>query len=509
MLTPPDVPEPDAPKDAPTGASTSGADDHHKESEPRGLVGNVGALLGSRLIQAVLGWSGTLLIARTLSLEEFGRFTVIFTVLGLMSIVTDLGIGRIAVRGMLGEGKADVETFAGTYIALRSSLGIIGYLLALLVVIVAGYPREVVVAMAVAGTIVLLATPSAALDVVFQSRMRMGTVGAAEAVGITAQFALTAAIAAAGVGTVLLFTIPAVLFEIVVLARKIPAARRLIAIRPRIDFPVWRSLLREALPLSIGFGLATVYSRVDALMLSKIDGFGAVGIYGVSYRFIDVVHFVSTAVTVPLLTLLVRSWPDDLPQFRDVMRRGAMLLGLLGGLACVGLLGFARPLTGTLYGSDYTPGAVTTQVLVIAEMFTFAASLAMICLVAVDRNRGYPLVMLCGLIFNVALNFILIPMYSYHGAGVATLISNVFVTGVLVFFVTRIDGVLPIGLGRLVVAPVSIVGAVAVGWSADLVMPWVVAAAIASITYLGLVTALGLTKCAGIHLPPVLAGRKR
>ncbi len=505
MLTPPALPDPEVPGDPEPPSKRAKRD----KSQPRGLVGNVGALLGSRLIQAILGWSGTLLIARTLSLEEFGRFTVIFTVLGLMSIVTDLGIGRIALRGMLGQGEAGAGAFAGTYIALRCALGFLGYLLAMLVVIVAGYPREVVMAMAVAGTIVLLATPSAALDVVFQSRMRMGAVGVAEAIGITAQFALTAAIAAAGIGSVLLFTIPAVLFEIVVLSRKIPAARRLVPIRPRIDFKVWRSLLREALPLSIGFGLATVYSRVDALMLSKIDGFGAVGVYGVSYRFIDVVHFVSTAVTVPLLTLLVRSWPDDLPEFRDVMRRGAMLLGLFGGLACVGLLGFASPLTDTLYGPDYEPGANTTRVLVIAEMFTFASALAMICLVAVSRNRGYAVVMLVGLILNVTLNFILIPSYSYQGAGVATLISNVLVAAVLSLFVIRIDGLLPIGLGRLVVAPVAVAIGVAVGLAADTVMPWVIAAALASITYLALVTVMGLTKCAGIPLPPLLAGRKR
>ncbi len=467
-------------------------------------MGNVGALLGSRLIQAVLGWSGTLLIARQLQLEEFGRFTVIFTVLGLMSVVTDLGIGRIAVRGMLG---SDQEGFAGTYIALRSSLGVLGYFLALGVVLLAGYPREVVVAMAVAGSIVVLATASAALDVVFQSRMRMGIVGAAEAVGITAQFALTAAIAAAGVGTVLLFTIPAVLFEVVVLARKIPAARRLITLRPRVDLAVWRSILREALPLSVGFGLATLYSRVDALMLSKIDGFDAVGIYGVSYRFIDVVHFVSTAVTVPLLTLLVRAWPHDLPEFRDTIRRGAMLLGLFGGLAAFGLIGFADALTRTLYGVDYVPGADTTRVLVVAEMLTFAAALAMIALVSMDRNRGYPAVMAGGLVLNVLLNLGLIPAYSYLGAGVATLISNVLVAGLLWALLKRVDGVLPVGLGRLLVVPVAFTAAVGLGWLADLGLPWVFAAAIGSLTYLGLAVALGLTGAAGIDVRRLDVGR--
>ena len=71
----------------------------------KGLVWNAGALLGSRLVRAGLGWAGTVIIVRSLSVDEFGRFTLVFTVLGLMALVTDLGIGRLAVREMSPAGQ--------------------------------------------------------------------------------------------------------------------------------------------------------------------------------------------------------------------------------------------------------------------------------------------------------------------------------------------------------------------------------------------------------------------
>ncbi len=466
----------------------------------RGLLANTSWLIGSRLVIAVLGWGGTVLIARNLSLDQFGRFTIIFTVLGLMSVVTDMGIGRIALRGMLGSAQADPSAFAGAYIALRGVMGVVGYGLVMLVVTLLGYPGEVVRATAVAGVVVVLATPSAALDVVFQSRMRMGVVSVASVSGQTAQFALTAALAAAG-GGVLWFTVPAVLAEVVILAIKIPAAHKIVPLRLRVDLPVWKAMLREGVPLTLGIGLATIYYRVDSVMLSRLDTFDAVGIYGVSYKFIDIVHFAATAVTVPLLTLLVRAWPDDLPAFRDTMRRGACLLGLLGGLAVVGLFGFAAQLTSALYGDSYAVGEHATRLLVLAQFLTLFASLALTCLIAMGRHRVYPVVMLVGLVLNVVANAVLIPRFSYEGAAAATLAAEVVVVVSMWVLVRRASEIWPIGLRTLGVVPVAVVVALGVGWGVDLLVPWVLAAAAASAAFVIVAHLGGVTAAAGIHLP--------
>ena len=468
------------------------------------LLRSTGWLVGSRLIQAALGWGGTVLIARTLDVDEFGRFTLIFAVLGLMSIVTDMGIGRIAVRGMLGGTDRDPGSFAGAYIVLRTLLGLLGYALVIGFVIALGYPGEVVTATAVAGVVIVLATPSSALDVVFQARLRMSAVSVAGVLGTVAQFALIAAIAAQG-GSLLYFTIPAVLSEVVVLLVKVPRARRLVPIRLNIDRALWRGMLREAIPLTLGVGLATVYYRVDSVMLSRLDDFDAVGIYGISYKFVDVLHFAVTAVTVPLMTLLVRAWPDDLEGFRDAVRRAATLMGLIAGLAVVGLVGFPAQVTSLLYGAPYAVGADATRLLILTEVLTLFASLILTCLIAIDRHRRYPLVMLLGLLLNIGANLVLIPRYSFHGAAAASLGAEIVVITLLWSLLSRERSLRPFGLKRLSVVPLALAVALPVGWATDLVVPWAVAATAASLTYLTIAAAGGLVAAAGIPLP----GRRR
>jgi O-antigen/teichoic acid export membrane protein len=457
---------------------------------------------------AVLGWGGTVLIARSLSLHQFGRFTLIFTLLGLMSVVTDMGIGRIAVRGMLGQAEHDASHFASSYITLRSILGLVGYGLVLLIGLLLGFSGDMLAATAVAGVVVVLATPSAALDVVFQSRLTLGTVSVAGVIGLTAQFALTAALAAAG-GTLLLFVIPAVLCEVVILAWKIPRAHRLVPLRFAVDRAIWVQLLREAVPLTLGYGLATVYYRVDAVMLSRLDTFESVGIYGVSYKFVDILHFAATAVTVPLLTVLVRSWPGDMPAFRDAVRRSAMLVGLIGGFASVGLIGFPGPITTLLYGKDYAVGQHATQVLIVAQVLTLFSSLALTCLVSVERHRIYPLVMLVGLVLNISANLVLIPRLSYEGAAAATLGSEVVVLTLLLVLLSRVTEIRPLDLRRLVVVPVALGLALAAGWTVDLALPWVLAATVATIVFVAVALLGGVVAAAGIPVPARLGGPRR
>jgi O-antigen/teichoic acid export membrane protein len=343
----------------------------------------------------------------------------------------------------------------------------------------------------------VLATPSSALDVIFQSRLRMGVVSGTELVGLLAQTALVAALAAAG-GSLLLFVVPVVVCEVIVLTWKARLAHRVLPLRVVVDRGLWWSMLREAIPLTVGLGLATIYYRVDAIMLSQLDDFDAVGIYGVSYKFIDIVNFAATAVTVPLLTVLVRSWPDDLPAFREAVRRGAMLLAILGGMAAVGLIGFAEPLTRMLYGDGYAAGAHATQVLVVSQVLTLFASLSFTCLIAVERHHRFILVTLGGLVLNVGANLVLIPRFSYEGAAWATLGSEVVVLAVLATMVLRVPSVRPLALGRLLLTPVAVAAGVVTGSALDDVTHWIPAAFVAVVVFAVLVTAGGLTRGAGL-----------
>ncbi len=450
----------------------------------------------SRLVVAALGWTGTVLIARELGEEGFGAFTLVFSLLGMLSIITDLGLGRVALAGLL-DSDSDSARFAGTYVVLRGLLGLVGYGVVVAFVALAGYPSVVLQATVVAGLVPVLATPAHAYEIAFQAHHRLDQTAVVRVVAQLGQLALTIALVVAGRSLVWL-TVPAVLNATIVFGLTAPLAHRLESFTYTIDRSIWGRLVREAVPLSIGTAMATMYYRVDSVMLSKLDDLSAVGVYGVAYKFVDVAHLIPSALSVAILAVLVKSWPDDIERFRATLGNAAAVLTVLGGLLVVEFLLFAEPTIGFLYGETYRKGGLALRMLMVGEWSGYFTSLSFAALVASARHRRYPMITLIGLTLNIAVNLVFIPLWSYEGAAAATLATELIVATLMVAEVRRIPGLAPIGATALprILVPVAL--ALVAGAAADLVLPWFVAAAIAALVYLAAADRIRFTDSRGL-----------
>lgn len=458
---------------------------------PGRLASNGGILVAGRLLVAALGWIGTVLVAKELGTEGFGQFTLVFSILGMLSVVTDLGVGRVAVAALL-DGEADRKTFAGTYVLLRVLLGFVGYGLAVAVIVVANYPSVVVTATIVGGLVVVLATPAHAYDVAFQVRNRLAPLAVITVISQLAQLALTIALVIRG-GTLVWFVVPAVLNPFIVLIWKVPAAHRIMEFRYRVDLGIWRELLREAIPLSAGTAFVTLYYRIDSVMLSKLDTFESVGAYGVAYKFVDLVHFVPIAAGTALIAPLTATWTSAPERFHLQVASSLRFLALAAGTVLVGFWLFSTETVVLMYGEAYRSAGRATAILVTGECLAYASTVAITALIATNRHRRYPIITITGLILNVVLNFVLIPRFSFDGAAVTTLITEAVVLALLWNRLIAVPGA---GTGRYLTGlrwlPVAVAAAVAVGWLATMQLHWIVAALLAMATYAAATMGLGI-----------------
>jgi O-antigen/teichoic acid export membrane protein len=292
--------------------------------------------------------------------------------------------------------------------------------------------------------------------------------------------------------------------------------RRGTGIRIGFDRSQWWVWLKEAAPLALGAALDTIYFRIDIVMLSIMASDSAAGIYNIGYKFSDLMGAVPIALMTPALTLMVAAWPKDPPAFRRTFRHTyvMLLVGAIGAMA--GFLVYAEPLIRALYEKpEYVAGADAARLLVVGQALHFFTLLAFTTLVAVKRNRLYPIAMLLGVVVNIGLNLILIPKYSYLGSGWATVVTEVLVLIALGAGVARIPGLRPFPW----VPTMKTLGAGAVtglvGWALLDRVPWPVGLAAIGVLYFGLVHLLspagpgGLRAFAGEppdDLGPAIAG---
>jgi O-antigen/teichoic acid export membrane protein len=100
---------------------------------------------------------------------------------------------------------------------------------------------------------------------------------------------------------------------------------------------------------------------------------------------------------------------------------------------------FAAPfLVGVLGGAEFLPaGAVALAVMVWSMPFGWINSVTNYALIAVDQQRALTRAFVVGLTFNVAANLIMIPRFSYLGAAVVTIFSEIVEGAAFYVYVRR------------------------------------------------------------------------
>lgn len=463
--------------------------------EGRRLFSSGSALILGRLTTATFGWAGSVIMVRSLTGEEWGQYSFVFALLGILDVVTDLGVGRV-VLARLGSGRAaEVSRIAGSFIMLRILLGFLGYLIAVAYVYLAGLSVLVLTAAVLAGTTVLLATPANALFVLYQSRLRLTYVAVWDIIGQCVQFLLIVLVALTAPG-VLAFILPAIVREIVIIIGRGIGVPKLFAPGFRPSFrsftAYWGEMLREAVPISIGLALLTMLERIDTLMLEQLDTYGAVGQYAIGYKFSDLLWLVVSALAIPFTTVLIRAWPHDPETFRARFHQALSVAAVLGGGAVVVFWPSAAAVITLLYGSDYLASATAAALLVTGSALSGLNYVVVTALIAATRLRVFPWLAAAGLVLNVALNLVLIPLRSIEGAAIATVITQVVVLVAMLLLLRgslRIPGITPWSMLlrlSLLSAAVAVPAVLLVG---ELRVPGVPAAVGAGLVYLLLVAA--------------------
>lgn len=467
----------------------------------RSLLTGAGLLATARYVVAVLGWVGSAIVARRLTNDEFGAFTTIFSLLGLVGLLSELQMSRLVLSAI---GTADDEEAGrviGSYVALRIAVGLAGYAVAVAVAALGDFEPSVVRGTALGGTILVILSTWYALFLLFQARMWLRSVAMSQVVGQAVQLALIVAVAVAGLDTVVWYTFPAVANAVVGLAWVSFAVSRVLRVRLSIDLTTWWRWLKEAAPLAMGYALETVYFRIDVLMLSLMSAtLTPVGLYGIGYKFSDLIGSLPTALLGPALALLVSAYDVDPVRFHRVFRTTFIVLVITGVGVGIMFSAFAEEAITLLYGPRYATAAGAARLLVIGQVLHFFTSLCFTTLISAGRNRLYPIAAVTGVVVNIGLNLALIPTYSYRGSAAATIVTEVLVLGVMFLGVAKVPGVRPWparALGRTVLAGALLGAALLL---AHPFVPWPVLAVLSPAVYLGLLHGLAVDGPGGLRV---------
>ncbi|MCF7845949.1 MAG: flippase [Candidatus Peribacteraceae bacterium] len=380
------------------------------------------------------------IISGYLGTAGYGAYTTVYEFLAFFAIVADFGIFQIAVKEMSAAPERRTEIF-GNVFALRLCLATGAMLAAIgaafLIPKYSGTPIPAGVAIASATTFLTLifGTLSSLLQV--DLRMQWNVLGLIASKFIALGWMLATIFRyfpddpQSGFFQLLVAGAVGGLFQVAIVFW---AARR-DTLRLRFDFKFWKKLMVKTLPYGGAVLLATIYVRIDVILLSLMRTQEEVGIYGVAARVMENLAVISIFFLNSALPSIARLYRTNRDRLKKLLQYAFDFLALVGLPITVGGIALAYPIIALVsspeflsnyaigfYGSD-----LALQILLIAMLLAYIGNLFGFSLLAGNAQIKLFYVNAAAVVFNLLSNIAVIPFWGFRGAAATSVASQIFV----------------------------------------------------------------------------------
>jgi PST family polysaccharide transporter len=183
-----------------------------------------------------------------------------------------------------------------------------------------------------------------------------------------------------------------------------------------------RFYLASAAPLAFSSLLASIYMRIDQVMLHNMVNDSTLGQYVAAVRVSEMFEMLPAALIASLVPILSISAKDH-KAFHAYLDRTLRYFLVLACAICVFITTGAGLIVTLLYGKQFAAATPLLAVLIWSEVSAFFGTVMVAAMVARNLQRYLLVPTAVGALSNVALNLYLIPRYAALGAAWATLIS--------------------------------------------------------------------------------------
>jgi O-antigen/teichoic acid export membrane protein len=369
-----------------------------------------------------------LLMLRILAPEGAGRYQFAVVFIGYMEILTRFGLGTLLTREVARD-HARGNRYLSNVTILRlllwlASLPLTGVALWLYVVF-GGVALETVIAVGLFAVGLFFSNISDALTALFYAYEKAEYPAAISTVTTVTRVSLGALALLLGGGVIGLAAVSVVANVTSATVLGYLLLRKIFRPYREDDPALRRTMLGESFPLMINHLLATLFFRIDVLILQPTWGDRAVGFYGAAYKYIDGINIIPSYFTLaifPLMSRYAKTARDSLVRAYILSLRLLLLIALP---VAVGTPFIARELILILGGGQYLPDSmIALQLLIWFLPFSFINQVTQYVLIAIDQQRFLTKAFLIGVVFNVGVNLILIPRYGYRAAAITTIFSE-------------------------------------------------------------------------------------
>ena len=395
----------------------------------------------SKAVSIALGLIAVAIMTRYLGPIGFGQYTTIITFLSFFAVAADLGLTLVTVQ-MISQPGIDQDEVLSNLFSLRLFTAAFLLLLAPLSVFFFPYDPQVKIGVMLAAASFLFVALNQILVGLFQKNLRLDKVSIAEiasriilALGIffVAHFnyGLNGIVIVTALSSLLSFLLH-YLFSL-----------KLAKIKLNFNFKIWQEIIKKSWPIGLTIVFNLIYLRADTLILSLFKGQAEVGIYGATYKVIDVLitlPFIFAGIVLPIMTL---GWQTSKERFNAIMQKAFDFMVILALPLVFGAQFVAERIMTLVAGEDFAASGVILKILIAASSIIFVGTMFSHGVIALDKQKKIISAYIFTAITALAGYLIFIPKYSYYGAAWVTIYSELIIALASFYIVWKYSRFLP------------------------------------------------------------------
>ena len=384
--------------------------------------GNTSWMFLAQMLRMLTSLLVGLWVARYLGPEQFGVFNYVIAFTAIFTVLSGLGLDGILVRELVNfPQKKEVLLGTAFWLKLLGAVFATG-VMGLVILASTNNPVVNIYIFIVAGGIFFQSFTI--IDLYFQSEVRSKFVSICSMLQLFVSSLLK--IYFVFTGADLFWFVVVVLVDQVTFAVSLFIAYRLQnqkAFYRYFDFSVAKRLIKNSWPLILSSMVVTIYMKIDQVMIKEMLGEYEVGVYSAAVRLSEVWYFIPMIISTSLFPAILNAKKVSKELYNNRIQRLYTFVFWMAFGICVPMTFLSDWIVSFLYGSAYMEAGQVLSIHIWAGVFVFLGVVSGKFYLSENMQIYTTINTAVGAIVNVALNYILLPIYGVIGAAFATLIS--------------------------------------------------------------------------------------
>jgi O-antigen/teichoic acid export membrane protein len=389
------------------------------------IIKNVGVLVLGNIIHKIFTLVLFVYIARYLGDVGFGQYTFVIAFVNLFQIIIAFGFDLIIQREVARD-KTQTSKYISNVVFMRLFFFIVAFVLIVISINLLNYPKDITNLVYLYSFFLLFHYLSQGFRSVFFGYEKMEY----EFIIVVANrlflvpLSILALIQGYSVLGLIIVLIASEFLNLII--SFFIFSKRIETPKFEIDLEVCRSLIQKASPFIFLSVFLSVYHNIDTVMLSKMQGDAATGLYNSAYRLLTsllIIPFAFMGSVFPVMSRFYKESKDNLKQTFSHALRYLIIIALP---IAMGTFLLSDRIIVRVYGGGFIEASIALQILVWGTALNFLNSALFNVLISMNKEKILTRILVSGIILNVILNYALIPKYSFAGASFATVASEAF-----------------------------------------------------------------------------------